>query len=61
MHRFLPSITSLRAFEAVARRQSFTRAAIELNLTQTAISHQVRKLEEIWASSSSSATATAPS
>lgn len=47
MQRYLPSITSLRAFEAVARRQSFTRAALELNLTQTAISHQVRKLEEM--------------
>lgn len=39
------SMASLRAFEAVARRQSFTKAATELNLTQTAVSHQVRKLE----------------
>jgi LysR family glycine cleavage system transcriptional activator len=44
--RNLPtSMSSLRAFEAVARRQSFTKAAQELHLTQTAISHQVRKLE----------------
>jgi LysR family glycine cleavage system transcriptional activator len=39
------SLASLRAFEAVARRQGFTKAAAELNLTQTAVSHQVRKLE----------------
>lgn len=41
-----PSLTSLRAFEAVSRYLSFTRAAIELNLTQTAISHQIKTLEE---------------
>ncbi|HWL28905.1 MAG TPA: LysR substrate-binding domain-containing protein [Burkholderiaceae bacterium] len=46
--RTLPtSMSSLRAFEAVARRQSFTKAAHELNQTQTAISHQVRKLESL--------------
>lgn len=38
---------SLRAFEAAARHQSFTRAAIELNLTQTAISHQIKNLEDL--------------
>ncbi|WP_168184916.1 LysR substrate-binding domain-containing protein [Thalassospira sp. MCCC 1A01428] len=43
----LPSIACLRAAEAVARHRSFSRAAIELNLTQTAISHQIRKLEEL--------------
>jgi LysR family transcriptional regulator, glycine cleavage system transcriptional activator len=37
---------SLRAFEAAARHLSFTRAAIELNLTQTAISHQIKNLED---------------
>lgn len=42
----LPSLTALRAFEAVSRQLSFTRAAVELNLTQTAISHQIRGLEE---------------
>jgi len=36
----------LRAFEASARHMSFTRAAAELNVTQTAISHQIRRLEE---------------
>lgn len=42
----LPSLNGLRAFEAVARHMSFTRAAAELNVTQTAISHQIRRLEE---------------
>jgi len=36
----------LRAFEAAARHLSFTVAASELNVTQTAISHQIRRLEE---------------
>lgn len=44
---FFPSMTGLRAFEAAARHHSFTRAAIELNLTQSAVSHQIRKLEEL--------------
>lgn len=38
---------SLRAFEAAARHLSFTRAALELNLTQTAISHQIKTLEQM--------------
>ncbi len=42
----LPSLNGLRAFEAAARLLSFTRAAAELNVTQTAISHQIRRLEE---------------
>ena len=42
----LPSLNGLRAFEAAARHLSFTRAAVELNVTQTAISHQIRRLEE---------------
>jgi len=45
MARHLPSLRVLRAFEAVARHLSFTRAAIELNLTQTAISHRIKELE----------------
>lgn len=42
---YLPSLASLRAFEATARHLSFTRAAIELNLTQTAVSHRIKSLE----------------
>jgi LysR family glycine cleavage system transcriptional activator len=41
----LPSLNGLRAFEAAARHMSFTTAATELNVTQTAISHQIRRLE----------------
>src|SRR6201985_3351487 len=43
---FLPSLNGLRAFEAAARPLSFTRAAEELSVTQTAISHLIRRLEE---------------
>src|SRR3954453_3606415 len=42
----LPSLNGLRAFEAAARHLSFTNAASELNVTQTAISHQIRRLED---------------
>ncbi len=38
---------ALQAFEAAARHLNFTRAAVELNLTQTAISHQIRNLEDL--------------
>ncbi len=41
----LPPLTALRAFESAARHLSFTRAARELCVTQTAISHQVKLLE----------------
>ena len=41
----LPPLTSLRAFEAVARRSSFKAAAEELFVTPTAISHQIKQLE----------------
>lgn len=44
--RRLPPLTALQAFEAAARHLSFKHAASELSLTPTAISHQVRKLEE---------------
>lgn len=44
--RRLPPLNALRAFEAAARHLSFTRAAEELNVTQAAISHQVKALEE---------------
>ena len=42
----LPSLNGLRAFEASARLLSFTLAAAELNVTQAAISHQIKRLEE---------------
>ncbi len=42
----LPSLSGLRAFEAAARYLSFKAAAEELHVTQTAISHQIRRLEE---------------
>src|SRR6202171_2949651 len=42
----LPSLSGLRAFEAAARHRSFTNAAAERNVTQTAISHQIRRLEQ---------------
>ncbi len=40
-----PSLTAVRAFEAAARHGSFTRAAEELHLTQSAVSRHVRTLE----------------
>lgn len=43
--RRLPPLAALKAFEAAARHQSFTRAADELCLTPSAVSHQVRALE----------------
>jgi LysR family transcriptional regulator, glycine cleavage system transcriptional activator len=48
--RFLPPISLLCAFESAARHQSFTTAAKELNLTQSAVSRQIRALEEILGS-----------
>jgi LysR family glycine cleavage system transcriptional activator len=42
----LPSLNALQAFEAAARHGSFTVAAGELGVTQTAVSHQVKSLEE---------------
>ncbi|KJC40452.1 LysR family transcriptional regulator [Bradyrhizobium sp. LTSP885] len=45
MRRHLP-LNALRAFEASARLLSFTRAGLELRVTQTAISHQVKQLED---------------
>ncbi|MDB5605907.1 MAG: transcriptional regulator [Bradyrhizobium sp.] len=42
----LPPLNNLKAFEAAARRESFTRAAEELCVTQGAVSQQVKALEE---------------
>lgn len=44
--RFLPSMSLLSAFEAAARHESFTLAAVELDLTQSAVSRQIRALED---------------
>ena len=44
--RPLPSLTALRAFEATARLLSVKQAAAELSVTATAVSHQIRLLEE---------------
>jgi putative choline sulfate-utilization transcription factor len=46
LRRKLPPPNSILAFEAAARHQSFTRAARELNVTQTAVSRQIKTLEE---------------
>lgn len=46
MSRRLPPLKSVRAFEAAARRGSFNAAAEELFVTPSAISHQVKSLEE---------------
>lgn len=45
MPRRLPSLNALKAFEAAARHESFTKAAEELFVTQGAVSHQVKALE----------------
>lgn len=42
----LPSLAALRTFEAAARHLSFTEAALELNLTQSAVSRQIRLMED---------------
>ena len=49
MSRRLPPLYALRAFEAAARHSSFTRAADELSITQSAVSRHIRTLEEHFA------------
>nr|WP_321241671.1 transcriptional regulator GcvA [uncultured Tolumonas sp.] len=46
MSRRLPPLNALKAFEAAARHLSFTKAAEELFVTQAAISHQIKTLED---------------
>jgi len=46
MGRRLPPLNSLKCFEAAGRLLSFTNAARELNVTQAAISHQIKVIEE---------------
>ena len=43
-----PPFAALRALESAARHLNFTRAAKENNVTQSAVSHQIRHLEELW-------------
>src|SRR5512146_2048911 len=47
MPKGLPPLTALRAFEAAARHANLARAALELNVTPGALSHQVRALEAL--------------
>ena len=44
--RKLPPLNALKSFEAAARHLSFTQAAKELFVTQAAVSHQVKALED---------------
>ena len=44
--RLIPDIVNLQAFECAARHQNFSRAAEELNLTQSAVSRQISDLEQ---------------
>lgn len=44
--RNLPPLAAIRVFESAARHGNFTRAAEELNMTQAAVSYQIRLLEE---------------
>ena len=46
LHRRLPSVTALVAFEAAGRHRNFSRAAEELHVSQAAVSRQIRKLED---------------
>jgi LysR family glycine cleavage system transcriptional activator len=46
MHRRLPPLNSLRAFEVVSRHESFRAAAEELHVTAAAVSQQVKMLED---------------
>ncbi len=46
MHKAPPPLNALRAFEAAARHLSLTKAALELNVTPGALSHQIRGLED---------------
>src|SRR5450631_1796863 len=47
MHSPMPGLNALRAFEAAARHLSLTKAALELHVTASALSHQIRGLEEL--------------
>ena len=47
MYRRLPPLNALKAFESAARHLSFTKAADELFVTQAAVSHQIKLLEDL--------------
>ena len=49
--RKIPPLRALQVFEAAARQQHFSRAADELCITQSAVSHQIRLLEDHFAQS----------
>jgi len=46
--RDLPPTATLRAFEAATRHPTFTAAAQELHVSQSAVSHQLKHLETLW-------------
>ncbi|WP_342652640.1 transcriptional regulator GcvA [Pseudomonas sp. F3-2] len=46
--RDLPPTSTLRAFEVATRHATFTSASQELHVTQSAVSHQLRHLEDLW-------------
>ena len=46
MFSHLPQLNSIRVFDSASRLKSFKEAALELNVTPTAVSHQIRALEE---------------
>ena len=46
LRRVMPSLTALEFFDAAVRCMSFTRAATDLNVTQSAVSRQIRALED---------------
>lgn len=44
--RQIPPLAAVRVFEAAARHENFTAAARELGMTQAAVSHQIRLIED---------------
>ena len=46
MNKKLPPLNALKAFEAAARHLNFTKAAEDLFVTQAAVSHQIKILED---------------